>query len=261
MKLLIVLFSVFTLSGVLLTQNDSTYIPPGDSLLIENNDTTRIVDITIGDPVTVKETAFEDPASNRIILAPTGRTIKQGKIQLASLVVIPFAALPIVHVGITDYINLGLGVSLPFGAFYLTPKVRFFNNDFLQISAGMLYASASGSEGTGLGIAYISSTIGTSNNAFHFGAGYNFTQDFFLKEPFFEAGGEVSLDKGAKVISENWFFSVSKLSVLSAGLRFYGENLSFDALGIFTVGEDFHNFFYPLFTLAYTFDIMQKNKK
>jgi hypothetical protein len=261
MKLLIMLFFVFTLSCNLLTQNDSAYIPPGDSLLIENNDTSRIVDVTIDDPVPVKESVFEDPASNRIILAPTGRTIKQGKLQLASMVVIPFAALPIVHVGITDYINLGIGVSLPVGVFYIAPKIRFFNNDFLQISAGMLYAGASGSSGTGLGIAYVSSSIGTPDNAFHFGAGYNFTQDFFLKEPFFEAGGEVSLGKGSKVISENWFFSESKLSVLSAGLRFYGENLSFDALGVFTVGEDFQNFFYPLFTLAYTFDILQKNKK
>lgn len=205
---------------------------------------------------------LEDKSANRMILAPTGRTIKQGQLQIASMVVIPFFAFPTAHIGITDYINVGLGMSIPVGLFYLAPKVRFVKTDYLSMSTGLLWcpAKSSSSYFSSLTIGYVAASFGTQSASLNVGIGYNFTKGLFDKKPVIQVGGDLQVGKGFKLISENWGVIGESVPVLSAGFRFFNDFINFDALAVFVPSKDFPLVFYPLVSLGFNFDTMQKKK-
>lgn len=203
----------------------------------------------------------EDKSDNRMILAPTGRTIKQGQIQVASMVVIPLIAMPTIHAGITDYINVGFGISVPAGLFYFAPKVRFLKTEAISMSAGMLWCPKQESSSfESFSIAYIASSIGSQDASLNIGVGYNFTQDLFEKKPVVQVGGDVRLGKGFKLISENWIIVGETIPVLSAGFRAFYDFINFDLLAVFVPSENFPLPFYPIASIGFNFDILQKKK-
>ena len=203
----------------------------------------------------------EDKSDNRMILAPTGRTIKQGQVQIAAMVVIPFLALPTVHVGITDYINVGVGISVPVGLYYFAPKVRFLKTEAISMSAGMLWCPKQESSSfESFSIAYIASSIGNQDASLNIGVGYNFTEDLFDKKPIVQVGGDVRLGKGFKLISENWVIVGEAIPILSAGFRAFYDFINFDLLAVFVPSKDFPLPFYPIASIGFNFDVLQKKK-
>lgn len=200
-----------------------------------------------------------DKSDNRMILAPTGRTIKQGQIQIASMVIVPYLAMPTIHAGITDYINVGFGISVPVGLFYFAPKVRFLKTEAISMSAGMLWCPKQESSSfESFSIAYIASSIGNQDASLNIGVGYNFTEDLFDKKPIVQVGGDVRLGKGFKLISENWVIVGETIPILSAGFRAFYEFINFDLLAVFVPSKDFPLPFYPIASIGFNFDILQK---
>jgi hypothetical protein len=203
----------------------------------------------------------EDKSDNRMILAPTGRTIKQGQVQIASMVVIPYLAMPTIHAGITDYINVGFGISVPTGLFYFAPKVRFLKTGSLSMSAGMLWCPKQESSSfESFSIAYIAASIGNEKASLNIGVGYNFTEDLFEKKPIVQVGGDVRLGKGLKLISENWIIVGETIPILSAGFRAFYDFINFDLLAVFVPSKDFPLPFYPIASVGFNFDVLQKKK-
>ena len=203
----------------------------------------------------------EDKSDNRMILAPTGRTIKQGQIQVATMIVIPILALPTVHVGITDYINVGFGISIPAGLYYFAPKVRFLKTNAISMSVGMLWCpKQETSSFESFSVAYIASSIGNEKASLNIGVGYNFTQDLFEKKPIVQVGGDVRLGKGFKLISENWIIVGETIPILSAGFRAFYDFINFDLLAVFVPSKDFPLPFYPIASVGFNFDVLQKKK-
>lgn len=200
-----------------------------------------------------------DKSDNRMILAPTGRTIKQGQIQIASMVVIPYLAMPTIHAGITDYINIGFGVSVPVGLYYFAPKVRFLKTEAVSMSAGMLWCpKQENSSFESFGIGYIAASIGSQRASLNIGVGYNFTEDLFEKKPIVQVGGDLQVGKGFKIISENWIVVGETIPLLSAGFRAFYDFINFDLLAVFVPDRDFPLPFYPIASIGFNFDILKK---
>lgn len=255
MKIIIVLVFLLSFginSSFILSQEKTA---SNDSLLL-------LREKRIDSIIRAKNQWLEDKSDNRMILAPTGRTIKQGQLQVASMVIIPYLAFPTAHIGITDYINVGIGMSVPVGLFYLAPKVRFINAENLSMSAGLLWCPAknNNSDFTSFTIGYVASSLGTKKASLNIGVGYNFTKDLFDKKPFIQIGGDLQVGKGFKLISENWGIVGESVPILSAGFRLFNDFINFDALAVFVPSKDFPLPFYPLVSLGFNFDTMQKKK-
>lgn len=205
---------------------------------------------------------LSDKSDNRMILAPTGRTIKQGQLQIASMVIIPYLAFPTAHIGITDYINVGFGMSVPFGLFYVAPKVRFLKTEYLNISGGLLWCPAKDNspDFNSFSIGYIAASIGTQKASLNIGVGYNFTRGLFDKKPVVQFGGDLQVAGGFKLISENWGIIGESVPVLSAGIRIFNDFINFDALAICVPSSDFPLAFYPLVSIGLNFDLINKKK-
>jgi hypothetical protein len=250
MKKFYILLIVTILSPVILNAQDSINIRSNDSL--ESIDYfSKSIDEWLS-----------DKSDNRMILAPTGRTIKQGQLQIASMVIIPFLAFPTAHVGITDYINVGFGFSVPFGLFYVAPKVRFLKTEYLSISGGLLWCPAKDNspDFNSFSIGYIAASIGSQEASLNIGAGYNFTRGLFDKKPVVQIGGDLQVARGFKLISENWGIVGESVPVLSAGIRIFNDFINFDALAVFVPGSDFPLAFYPLVSMGLNFDLINKKK-
>lgn len=229
-----------------------------DSLSIKSPDTLNSEDIFLNSD----DEWLSDKSDNRMILAPTGRTIKQGQIQIASMVIIPYLAFPTAHFGITDYINVGFGMSVPFGLFYVAPKVRFVKTDYLQLSGGLLWCPSKDNspDFNSFTIGYIAASIGSKEASVNIGAGYNFTRGLFDKRPVIQIGGEAQVARGFKLISENWGIVGESVPVLSAGIRIFNDFINFDALAVIVPSRDFPLAFYPLVSMGLNFDLINKKK-
>ncbi|MDP2039384.1 MAG: hypothetical protein Q8L04_18555, partial [Ignavibacteria bacterium] len=80
-----------------------------------------------------------DPNTTRLLFAPTGKTLKQGKGYISDYELF----FPFVSVGVTDEITLSGGVSLIPGMknqiVYFAPKVALIQDQNSGLSAGLLY--------------------------------------------------------------------------------------------------------------------------
>ena len=90
--------------------------------------------------------------------------------------------------------------------------------------------------GEGLGIVYGATTYGTPRAALTVGLGYGYVGGEFSDNPVLLIGGEAQAGNSIKFISENWFPIGSDVSLLSLGIRAFGDNLAVD-----------FGFFYPLY--------------
>jgi hypothetical protein len=194
-----------------------------------------------------------DPNRTRLFFAPTGKALKAGQ-GYFSVYEIFF---PTVAVGITNYIAVAGGISLFPGSseqlLYLAPKVTPVQADKFDLSAGVLLLKIPDEDETA-GIVYGVSTYGTENSALTLGIGFAFAGGEFADKPVFALGGEIRVGRYVKLISENWLIPNSDVQVISAGIRFFGENLAADFALIHPLGSDIEGFpFLPWIGFAYNF--------
>jgi hypothetical protein len=170
-----------------------------------------------------------DPNGSRLFFGPTARPVRAGS-GYFSVYELFF---PYLAVGIGDIVTLAGGITVLPGAssqlFYLGPKISFpLNSETFDLAIGGHYFNAFGQDTEGAGIVYAVTTIGGQMASVTIGGGYGFVEGEFSENPLLMVGGEVQLSNSAKLISENWFPLSSGSSLLSFGVRFFGENLSAD---------------------------------
>ena len=173
-----------------------------------------------------------DPNFTRLFFAPTARALKAGQ-GYFSVYELFF---PMLAVGVADFLTLAGGFSLFPGAtsqlIYFAPKITPYQSDQFAVSGGMLYLNSSTGGSDGAGILYTVGTYGGQKAALTVGLGWGFYGSDIADRPILMLGGEVRLSNHAKLITENWFPPNSDISVISFGIRFFGENLAAD-LGFF----------------------------
>ncbi len=165
-----------------------------------------------------------DPHSNRLMFAPTARSLRKGEGYFGVYYVLPF-----VQVGVTDRVSIGGGTPLFFGdgahPVWFTPKVQVVSGRRVQAAAGLIHLT--GIEGINAGIAYGVTTIGSDSDAMSIGLGYGYSGRRSGR-PILMVGGEHRQSRRIKLITENWYWGGSAPGFVSGGVRFLGERLSAD---------------------------------
>lgn len=205
-----------------------------------------------------------DPNESRLFLGSTGKTLKAGYGYVSTALLIPWVAVlafPFANIGITDYINFGVGSNISAGAFiktypdliFFTPKVRPFHSKNVNISLGFAHViqfrQTTYDNDNHFGFLYGVSSFDIQNTTLSCGSGifYGFDNKKLavLPHPLFMFAFEYRKEKDTKLISENWvvFYGdkgddgdIGYVSVLSFGIRQIKGNFAFDlsVLGLLT---------------------------
>lgn len=197
----------------------------------------------------------EDPNTSRLFFGPTARTVPAGDGYFGVFELV----FPYVAFGVTDYLTVAGGTPIIPGVIgeivYLAPKVRIVSAPSAQVAAGALAFFAPGEDFSSAGILFGVGTFGSLDNAVTVGAGYGFAGEEFANKPVLMAGAEARLSRRTKFITENYLVlyedavfdgsfdrfdprtETRAVTLLSAGVRFFGEQLSADAGLGFAVGE------------------------
>ncbi len=180
---------------------------------------------------------FEDPNHTRLFLiSPTGRSLKKGEGYVSAF----WLFLPFVAYGVTDNFTIAGGTPILPGAigrvFYLAPKLRVLSQAGLDVSVGALsfILTEEADEGTA-GIAYGVGTFGNTNRSLTVGAGWAYAfgggNSWASNRPAVLFGGDTRIGRGVKLVTENFFIPGESGTLLSGGIRLFGERIAVD-LGI-----------------------------
>jgi len=179
----------------------------------------------------VGEYRREDVTPTRLFFGPTGRSIRQGEVHVGVYEIF----LPFVQVGLTDRLSIGGGTPLYFGGgadrpFWITPKLQIQDNGRVATSVGAMHFL--NVDDVNLGIAYVATTIGTTDDAITVGVGWAYANTNRNNEGAAVAmlGGERRISPRFKLITENYVFNGG--GILSGGIRSIGDYLTAD-LGLF----------------------------
>ena len=195
-----------------------------------------------------------DPNGTRLFFGPTGRTLPAGTGQFAVYELV----LPFVSVAAGDRVTLSAGTPVIPGAigkaFYAEAKVQAIAMPTLHASVGAL-AFATDEDDEAAGVLYAVATAGTEDRAVTVSAGFPFvTGDRISQTPAIQIGGEYRVSRRIKLMSENYFVPGETGTILSGGVRIFGERLSADAGLGFGVGAGCdEQCIIPLVNFAYSF--------
>ncbi len=185
---------------------------------------------------------FPNPNQTRLFFSPTARMLKRGEGYFADY----YIFFPSISVGLTNNITIGGGLSifpgLSFGdqIFFLTPKIGFAAGDHLNLAAGALIIQLPNpfneddddligeEDPPRLGIIYGVGTWGLPDASVSGGVGFGFIGEHVSDRPVFMLGGEKRLTRSISFVSENLIVPGAEDQVVSYGLRFFGERISFD---------------------------------
>ncbi len=184
---------------------------------------------------------FPNPNYTRLYFAPTGRMLEKGKGYFSDY----YIFFPGIAYGLTDWLTIGGGFSIFPGVnmndqlFFITPKIGLIQSDDINLAAGALIIKIPDEDDFGtFGILYGVGTYGSADRSISIGLGYGFASGDVANEPVFMIGVENRFARRVAFVSENWIFPGVDNPLISYGLRFFGESMSFD-LGFFNVlGED-----------------------
>ena len=191
----------------------------------------------------------EDPTNTRLLFGPTGKALQRGVVYLGCRSMMPF-----VQVGITDRISIGGGTPLVVEfneserPFWVTPKVQLLSRRGTHVAAGVFHAF--NPEGDGFGIAYGVVTKDVGGGAVTGGAGMGYISNGN------RAGGH-GRRRGADAAEHEVHqrkLRVAIRGVVSAAIRFFGENLSADVgIGLFFEEDEGFLFGAPVVNFVYRF--------
>jgi len=176
-----------------------------------------------------------NPNATRLLFAPTGRMLDKGEGYFNDT----YLFLLSVHGGITSRFTLGGGLSvLPLddftdNALYIMPKVGVYASPKLNVAVGGLAGVVGGfvddDQNAGFGIVYAVGTAGGPDASISFGSGLAYAGGNFADYPVVMLGGETRLGRRISFVTENYLVPNDDVSsVISYGLRFFGEKLSAD---------------------------------
>jgi len=175
-----------------------------------------------------------NPGDTRLFFAPTGRMLEKGEGYFSDTYVffLNFVG------GVTSRVTLGGGFSVfPTGdfsdnIFYVTPKVGLVQTPRFNLAAGALVGFAGfGDSGDGtesFGILYGVGTAGSPDASVTFGAGLAYLGSDLADRPLLMFGGERRVARRVSLVTENYVLPGEEGTLLSYGLRFFGDRLSTD---------------------------------
>jgi hypothetical protein len=184
-----------------------------------------------------------DPNYSRLLVAPTGRPLKQGDGYFSDVYVLIAG----VGVGFTNQIGMNVGMSLVPGigldeqVYYIAPKIGHQFSETFAASVGTLFAHASD---VSAGLLWGVATLGKVEASLTAGVGLGYVkeeagEDFeFSEDPIIVIGGAVQVSNSMSLVSENWLITSLEPSEMpfSIALRLFGERLSAD-FGFILIGE------------------------
>jgi hypothetical protein len=183
----------------------------------------------------------DDPNRTRLFFAPTGRMLPRGEGYVGVFqFLFPFAA-----TAVTDNVTLAGGTPIFPEAigrvWYFAPKVGTALGPRSSVAGGVIaFADLSATLSDDLesfGLLYLVGTHGTDDNALTAAVGWGFSGADLQNRPAFMAGGETRIGPRLKLLSENYLITYRDAggdkteiaTLVSGGLRFFGERLSADA--------------------------------
>lgn len=205
----------------------------------------KIISIEIVPASSIKDGVywFPNPNATRLFFAPTARMLKQGDGYFADY----YLFFPAFAYGITNNITIGGGMSLIPGVdidkqiFYFTPKVGLSATKKFNLGIGALIIKIPDFDDEDksplVGILYGVGTYGNPNSSLTFGLGYGFVDDEVADKPMIMIGGEHRISRRLALVTENWILPGVDNPMVSYGVRFFGEKMSFDLALLNTIGE------------------------
>lgn len=172
-----------------------------------------------------------DPNHTRLFFGPTGRAVGAGRGYLGVYEVF----FPFLTFGVTSSFSISGGTPIIPGAvgelWYFAPKLTLVETETLAVATGVLALAV---EGETAGILYGVGTFGGSDRALTGGIGWGFSDGDLHNQAVVMVGGELRTGASTKLVTENYLipgFDGGANTVVSGGIRFFGERLSAD-LGI-----------------------------
>ena len=186
-----------------------------------------------------------NPNATRLLFAPTGRMLEKGEGYFNDT----YLFLLSVHGGITSNFTLGGGLSVaPLddftdNALFIMPKIGVFASPKFNLAVGALAGVVGGAfdddENASFGVLYAVGTAGSPDASVSFGTGFAYAAGEFADRPVAMLGAEARLARRIAFVTENYLIPNEDVnSVLSYGLRFFGEKLSADLAFWIAPGED-----------------------
>lgn len=186
-----------------------------------------------------------NPNATRLLFAPTGRMLAKGEGYFNDT----YLFFLNVQGGITSRFTLGGGLSIvPFGefsdnVFFVTPKVGVVASPKFNLAIGGLagYVGGLADEGetANLGVLYAVGTFGSPDASVTIGTGLAYAGGQFADTPVAMLGAEKRIGRRVSFVTENYLLPNEEVpSILSYGLRFFGEKLSVDLALWNMPGED-----------------------
>ncbi|MFN3596738.1 MAG: hypothetical protein ACK41D_05650 [Rubricoccaceae bacterium] len=239
----IVLTDGRTFAGVVEDENADPVVVIGSDGVRRQFQAARVAQIT---PLVRGRFFRTDPVGTSLVVAPTARTQGRGNARLQAS-----ALGPGVTVGLTDRLDFTTNGFLVAGSdFVVTPqlglKAQLFQNESVAFAAGFNAVIPIGGGNTGdfLSIPYAVVSLGDETRAFHAGmAGLvgRFGQDDveIANGVLLGLGGDVQLNNGVKLIGEALIPIEAGVSgvLFLPGVRFFGNNFSFDVIGFLAIGD------------------------
>ena len=176
-----------------------------------------------------------NPNATRLLFAPTGRMLEKGEGYFNDTYLLLLSA----HGGVTSRFTLGGGMSVvPLdnfadNALYIMPKIGVYASPRFNLAIGGLAGVVGGlvddDENAGFGVAYVVGTAGSPDASVSFGTGVAYAGGEFARRPVAMLGAETRLGRRVAFVTENYLIPNDDVtSVISYGLRFFGEKLSAD---------------------------------
>ena len=186
-----------------------------------------------------------NPNATRLLFAPTGRMLEKGDGYFNDTYLLFLS----VQGGITSRLTLGGGLSvIPFDDFsdnvvFVTPKVGVVASPKFNLAVGGLAGFVGGladeGENASLGVLYAVGTVGLPDASLTLGTGLAYAGGEFADAPVAMLGADVRLSRRMSFITENYLLPNDDItSIISYGLRFFGEKLSVDLAFWNMPGED-----------------------
>src|SRR5688500_9723851 len=185
-----------------------------------------------------------NPNATRLLFAPTGRMLGKGEGYFNDTYLFLLSA----HGGLTSRFTLGGGLSvLPLddfsdNALFIMPKIGVVATPKFNLAvgalAGIVGAAVDDGEDGSFGVLYAVGTAGSPDASVTFGTGLAYAGGEFADRPVAMLGAETRLGRRVAFVTENYLIPNEDVSsVLSYGLRFFGEKLSADLAFWIAPGE------------------------
>ncbi len=191
-----------TFQGIVYSVSDDfvTIIAPTGEAVTILKDNIKLVQVM--EPGLDKKAFYQDSASNRLIVMPTGFAMETGEFHIADQEI---AAVTMSY-GVNPHFSLWGGISIP-GAIVSGRYIQPLGTK-AALSIGS-FAGLSWIEFTGLLIPYTVLSIGAPENNFTVGAGGLITfsdQDLGFDAAILAIGGKWVLSDTTAIVTENWIF-------------------------------------------------------